>query len=297
MKIEYQLRLDDGTSWVLSAMEELQPWLNSFATIMELRHCPNPNGKKMFFITTDERESGVFLKSHRLEPPKTDKDWRKFRHSGAISYLQHRESGTTVVRLNTDLIKHKQIKYIAMWTALRPIFEQASSNGGLPLHAASASLMDNGILIAAAGGTGKSTCVQRLPPYWNRLADDQVLILSLKPKEFRFHPLPSWSNYLWEKSADTWDFQQSSSLRAIFFLEQAATDYVIPLKLDAASVKIFKSCQEVLQSHWARLGQQEGQKQRALAFQNACLIAKIIPTYRLLATLQGDFWEKIEEQL
>ena len=152
-------------------------------------------------------------------------------------------------------------------------------------------------LIAAAGDTGKSTCYRRLPAPWKPLCDDQVLVLSLGGGRYMAHPFPTWSDYLWRKSTNTWNCSVGVPLKAVFFLEQASNDAVIPLQPGRAVVPMLNSAKELWQTHWSRLETSLKSSQAERVFGNALAMAKTLPAYRLQATLHGQFWKEIEKVL
>ena len=204
-------------------------------------------------------------------------------------------STTAYIELNTDFLDHAEIRIIAMWSSLRPIQLQALSRGGGPFHSLLAEYDGRGILIAGPAESGKSTCHQRLPTPWNPLCDDHVLVVKRDHSDYAAHPFPTWSEYLWKESDKTWPTSYTVPINAIFFLEQADVDHVTRVIPEQAAPMLFESQKQVWQRHWARIDPSPCDKQRIMAFENACALARAIPTYVLKATLLGRFWGKIEE--
>jgi SynChlorMet cassette protein ScmC len=292
----YRMRLANQVSWSFHAMDEVRLWLHDFARILGLE--PGTAAcYRMFFITQDQGAAAEFLNFFGIDLPWTANGWRLYRHSKALRFGQHPISGDVVFELNADIIDHDEIKYIAMWTALRPVFGSLVPKGGTPVHGASAALDGKGVLIAASGGTGKTTCYNRLPSYWEKLADDQALIVGNGRSRFRIHPLPSWSEYLYKRAENTWDIHQGADLCAVFLLEQDNTDAVVPVNSSTSAYELFKSCREVWESHWARLDRQTRVAQSRRVFENAADIVRQVPVYHLKATLIGRFWEAVERVL
>jgi SynChlorMet cassette protein ScmC len=203
----------------------------------------------------------------------------------------------SVVEVDTGLMAHPEIRVIAMWTVLRLLQFHAISSGGGPFHAMLARLGDHGILIAAAGGTGKSTCYRRLPAPWQGLCDDYALVLRRGSGDYVAHPFPTFSECLNGASARAWHATDVARVDAVFFLEQSSADRVERLASHEAATRVFDAQQQLMATLWPRLDDKVVQDLRTRLLENACTLAASIPSYRLKATLNGRFWEAIEEAL
>ena len=169
--------------------------------------------------------------------------------------------------------------------------------GGLPFHAGLVELDGLGVLLAASGDKGKSTCCRRLPDYWKPLCDDEALVVLDKQKKYRVHPFPTWSDYLWNRSKKTWKVQYSVPLSGVFFLEQSEADEVVPVGEGQATVLLSESAMQICQKFWKSLDREDQRLFRKELFNNACEMAKQIPAYLLRVSRNGRFWEKIEQVL
>ena len=187
-------------------------------------------------------------------PPATDKvnQWKLYKQGSVYRIWSHDHTPEIFVELNKNFIDHKEIKIINMWSSLRVIYRHYINKSGGPIHAALAEFKNKGILIAASGGTGKSTCSKRFPDYWNTLSDDTALIVRHKSDNFRVHPMPTWSDHLWSTKLSTFRSSYSVGLSALFFLEQASVDEVVPLQKICAANKIFDSFKQIWESYWER---------------------------------------------
>jgi len=297
MQSGYRLDLCDGMSWGFQAAPELQAWLDDLAQIMRLRN--GTNGAQHPIVFVPKRLNGAAqvpesLGGHHVG---TASGWHSFQVGEVLRAWWHDERQQTVVELNEAYIGHPEIKYIDMWSALRAIHRHAIRHGGGPVHAALAEREGKAILIAAAGDTGKSTCCRRLPGPWRGLCDDQALIVCRPAGGYGVHPLPTWSDYLWRTSANTWDCGHAARLCAVFFLRQASEDAVEPLPPSEGAVELFCSAKEVLASYWSRLEDQEKRRQSERLFHNALEMAKHVPAFTLHATRHGQFWEAVERVL
>ncbi|MBI5676765.1 MAG: SynChlorMet cassette protein ScmC [Nitrospirae bacterium] len=285
----YSLQLSSGDEWFLCGDNGLTPWLDKLASIMELRQKAQNGHPKIIFTKLNH---GVKGEKYPPLPYFSNDEW--ICHDERIVRIWKNPSVPDVICEVRNDICH-EIDILNMGISLKPIYQKAQEQGGLPLHAALAELHGNGILIAASGGTGKSTCSRRLPDHWKALCDDETLIVLDSQKDYQAHPFPSWSNYLWKRSETTWNVQNSVPLSAIFFLEQAETDEVVPVTEGQSAILINESANQVCRKFSRNL---KGDDKRMLTnqiFNNACDMAKKIPAFILRAGLHGKFWEEMEE--
>lgn len=73
----------------------------------------------------------------------------------------------------------------------------AQHYGGGLIHAAFGEVDGKGFLMAAPGGTGKTTASNRLPEPFISHCDDTVLIVKDKEGCYWAHPFPTWSRFYW----------------------------------------------------------------------------------------------------
>ena len=107
--------------------------------------------------------------------------------------------------------------------------------------------------------------------------------------------IPTWSEYLWNRSQKTWDVQYSVPLSGIFFIKQAEKDDICSLGKGETAALISESTEQVYRKYWRNYKKEEIIKLRNDIFNNACKMARTIPAFRLNVRLEGRFWEKIEE--
>jgi SynChlorMet cassette protein ScmC len=183
-----------------------------------------------------------------------------------------------------------------MSASLKPLFKYyIENNRGCPIHAALAEYKRKGILIAASGGTGKSTCSRRLPKKreWIPLSDDNALLIQ-KNGQIMVHPLPTWSDHLWRRAFTTFNTSYFVPVSAIFFLEQADTDEVIPLSKNMAIKKVYESFKQIWETFWVTMGKDTKIAMNKKLFDIAMEIIAMVPCYTLNATLNGKFWKELE---
>lgn len=282
----YLLSLSDGSGWWMNGDENSVQWVDELAAIMELEKCSYNGSPRLIFLEmADEGDT-----DNRID----DAGWTSIDDT-IVTIWHHNSIHDVICELRGG--EGDDIKYIKMWTSLQPIYQESISRGGLPFHAGFAELEGKGVLFAAPGDTGKSTCCRRLPDYWKPLSDDEALVTLDKRNGYRAHPFPTWSDYLWKRGKNTWDVQYSVPLAGVFFLEQAETDEVIPLGAGEAAVLMSEAATQVCRKFWRGSDEETVRKFRKQVFNNACEIAGRAPAYRLRATLHGKFWEEIEKIL
>jgi len=190
-----------------------------------------------------------------------------------------------------------QEEILSMRMSLQPIYQRAQDSGGLPLHAGLVARDGVGVLLAAQRNTGKSTCCRRIPSPWHALCDEEALIVQDNQKRYLAHTFPTWSDYLEKRSEPRWNVQRYVPLEAIFFLEQARTDEVVPVGQGEAAVHLYQSATQVCYRNWVKLNREEIRPLRKKLFENACELAAAIPVFELRVSLNGRFWEKMEAVL
>jgi SynChlorMet cassette protein ScmC len=286
----YRLPLADGTNWGLSATKSLEPWLDELAAIMQLKVSTTATtiDRKVFFLA---------LKSENKKPSACP-NWDYVKQGSVYRIWSNSTVPETFIELNREFIEHPEIKIINMWSTLKVIYRYYVDNGIGPVHAALAKLNNQGILIAAAGGTGKSTCSVRFPTPWQAMADDNALIVKKQAtNEFHVHPMPTWSDHLWSEKFSTCNTSSSVPLKAIFFLKQSAQDKVTPMIKSISTHKIFVCFKQIWENSMTKLNKAEKIKMGHQLFNNACDLSDNIPCYTLEATLDGQFWKEIEQVL
>ena len=288
-KNRYGLVLADGVSWRLCFDDSLASWVHSLAKVMKLGPCcmDQPN-HKLHFIPRGS-----------AEPYSSEKERLDMYVSGKVFNIWHHGDPTALfAEIDMRIMDaHKNISIINMGNALKPLYRHYTQKGGGPMHAAFAGLNGKGFLISAKGNTGKSTCIERLPDYYEKLCDDTALTVKTSKNNYCVHPMPTWSDYFMERRASTFDVQYHLPLRAIFFLEQSEKDEVVPLTGKDASLRIFEGFKQSWSAFWNRMDDDIRKQRTEQVFNNSIELAKSIPCFQLKATLHGRFWDEIEKVL
>lgn len=294
----FHLSLSDRTSWCLRCDHQNFELVSKFAAIMELDEGPTNGSHELIFCKSADTH-GVLDGNIDVLPAESclygRNNYLYFYYHRTLRIWCHNRIPDVVCEVLFN--NGAKIDFINMWFALHPIYQRSICKGGLPFHAGLAVLDGQGVLLAASGDTGKSTCCLRLPDHWQPLCDDEILVVVGQQKKYRVHPFPTWSDYLWKQSEKTWNVQYSVPLAGIFFLEQSENDKVAPIGSGEAALLISESAMQICEKFFRYTGEEEQRKFRKTLFNNACKMAKQIPAYRLGVSLHGKFWEKMEMTL
>lgn len=297
----YCIRLANGQGWRIVAHEGVQSWVDKLATIMRLRICESNGYPKLIFIKRESaKQIGAKAISHlnqRIKECLPLTGW----NSKDLVWIQvwsHGEVPHVICEIGTiQREEGNEQEILGMRGALQPIYQRAQDIGGLPLHAALVEWNKKGVLLAAPANTGKSTCCRRLPASWYPHCDEETLILKDGYEQYLAHPFPTWSDYFMGRFPRTWDIQQHLPLCAIFFLEQAEKDEVLPVGQGETAVLMSQSATQVCYRNWLNLNPREMRILKEKVFENACAIARRVPAYKLRVSLEGYFWEEMEKVL
>ncbi len=295
----YHLCFDDGANWQFRASEKTRPWVEAFATAMGLSRGGNADTLAVTF------EEILVKRGERLDPVvRLDRE----RYGDMPEEGWHVEGFKDVV-----LYEHPQVGIIygllpdatrkgwkdQMRRSLLPLFRRGVLSGELPLHAALVEREGAGVILAASSGVGKSTCCRRLPPPWRALAEDLCQVVVSEDRGYRVHPLPTWSALDPDAPGEGRCVASCSvPLRAVFFIEQAQGDECIAFDKVRSAAALARCSLEVFRSvtgHF-RLRYESTDVKRAI-YNNAASLALAMPCYLLRLSLQGRFWDKIEEVL
>jgi SynChlorMet cassette protein ScmC len=171
----------------------------------------------------------------------------------------------------------------------------AQTRGGVLLHGALAEKDGIGVILAAPGGTGKTTASDRLPAPWHSLCDDTTLVVRDSEGKYWAHPWPTWSRFLRGESGGSWDVQKAVPLASVFFLSRAVEDRVESVG-SGRSVGLLVECAEQSSQLMARgLSKEETRALRLERFNNVCALARVVRTQVLHISLAGTFWQEIEQ--
>ena len=237
---EYGFRLGDGHQWRLIAGRGMEPWLERMAAIMELGECGSVSGPKVFFVRGWDRRG---IASPHLAISQTGKE-RALPQSGWRPHLLHfvrfwdhpgiPDSICEIIPEETPKQGFTQMREFLYW-----VYQRAMDRGGMPFHAGLVAKNSIACILTGRSEAGKSTCCSRIPSPWRALADDEVLVVRDQTGRYAVHPFPTWSDYVSrEEKKKTWRVETAVPLTAVFFLQQARTDEIVPLNRAKAAVFI-----------------------------------------------------------
>jgi SynChlorMet cassette protein ScmC len=300
----YGLTLADGTRWFLSTREsDLQFWFKRFVHNLRLKPADPKGAQQLLFLNADQlpsseieafRESASVVDGSSAE---TDQ-WGWCDPNTLLLRAWHSaKNGDFICVFPNAKAQEAGLDILLMGEFLGPIYLQAILKGGLPFHAALAEFNGQGVLLAGAGGTGKSTCSRRLPSHWKSHCDDTSLVVRRPCGGYHAHPFPTWSDHFLHKLSTTWPVESHMPLSAIFFLEQADNDGVERLGPGAAAVRIQESVTQIMERWWNTMPRARRMRLTTATFDNACAMAQTIPAFLLRVRLGGNYWKQMEQAL
>lgn len=177
------------------------------------------------------------------------------------------------------------------------IARETQTCGGFLIHGALAERDGVGVILAAPGGTGKTTASNRFPAPWHSLCDDATLITRDRLGNYWAHPWPTWSRYLNGGQGGSWNVQKALPLKGIFILAHAATDRSERIGPGQAVSLLVECVRQASMFMPLGLSREEVRTLYLERFNNLCALAKIIPTHILHISLTGTFWQNIEQAL
>ncbi|MDZ7315017.1 MAG: SynChlorMet cassette protein ScmC [candidate division KSB1 bacterium] len=153
-----------------------------------------------------------------------------------------------------------------------------------------------GVILSARRGVGKTTACRRLPPDWEALADETVLVVRDAQGTFWGHPFPTLSRFANGGSGGVWQTERAVPLAAAFFLKQAPEDRLEPIGQGQAAALLTCAAEQI--SYWlTELPLDTVRILRQKRFDQLCRLAQSVPAFVLHLTLTGRFWELIEQAL
>ncbi len=299
--LQYNLVLADGSRWVIAAGdEEAASIVSQLVDAMQLRvMSPSASLPPAMFGTSS---------TGAVEPP----------HHGIVRHLlvlvdahnpgaspatchaplPFEDDGFVVCALRSFTHSaHSDGLYFQLMELSLIFAHDAQTRGGVLLHGALAEKDGIGVILAAPGGTGKTTASNRLPAPWRSLCDDTTLVVRDSQGNYWAHPWPTWSRFVWGRSGGTWDVQNAVPLKGVFFLSQAVEDRVESVGPGHA-VSLLVSCAEQTSPLMARgLSKEETRALHLERFNNLCALARVVPAHVLRISLTGAFWQEIEQML
>jgi SynChlorMet cassette protein ScmC len=302
----YDLTLADGQSWHIAATEDARAWLDGLARIMELSKCGSHGRKNIYVLRSSFLDPSVndTINSDLIPAGLPRDGWKCI--TNIIETWYNDSCPDIILNLgpvykprpgNVHDVTLEQHELAQMSLSYYPYYKQTADAGGMPIHAGLVCRDGVAVLLAAPGGTGKSTCCRRIPPPWQAMSDDEALIIPTGTGSYHVHPFPTWSDYFYGRNERTWNSGSHLPLGGIFFVEQSPIDKAEPLMGGMAASKIFRSSMQAYNRCLVGMDIPTIRVNRANLFDNSCELAKKLPTFRLQVSLTGEFWKEIENVL
>lgn len=297
LRQSYLFSLSSGLTWEFGPCEGsdegTRRWVERFASYMGLERGTAPAAHRLRFgkITPGSVNGHSSRFNPGLPTDVPEAGWRAQGNSGMM-LLQHPE----VLDIYCGLYSDDKPAAAQMRRPLVPVFEETIRAGGLPLHGALVERRGVGLILVGRSGAGKSTCCRRFPSGWRVLGDDLAIVVRDAEGGYRAHPLPTWSAF--ETGGNGWPCRANDSvpLTAFFFLHHEAEDGAEPLAGVRTALVIEKACKEALLP-FAFFSPGRVSFLGGKLFANAVSLAAAVPAFRLRVSLEGRFWEKIDDVL
>jgi len=295
MHVRYQLPLDQGVIWSFETEGTTVGFLENFASAMGLPPGEGEADRCIHFEVMPRETANFFgprlLRSARGRP---GREW-KVREYHDLIFFEHPSIHEIICEM--DLGEDWPVRVHQMRRSLLPVYIDVLLAGGLPVHGALVEINGSGVILAGRSGEGKSTACKRLSPPWRVLGDDLCLVVRDRFGNYRVHPLPTWSALEENGGSGVCRSGSSVPLRAVFFLEQFAEDECRDMKRSTMAISLAASALQVFRSIDFRFPRGEDTSVKKALYENAASIAMATTSYLLRVSLQGRFWEKIEEVL
>jgi len=292
----YHFSLAAGHEWKLMASAGESPLLDKVASIMRLGNGNGDNCPRLIMSGEyDKAKDGPVgrLDIHmRAGLPRTG--WREIDYSTMRIWVHHKVEDVIYEKCSSAGATPEPNKVCFYFF---PIYRKVLDAGGMPVHAALVEWEGKGILLAAPGDSGKSTCCRRLPLPWRVLGDEEALVIRDQDGSYLAHPFPTWSDIYERGLKKSWDVQRSVPLSAIFFLEKSEEVEVAKIGRGHAAMQLNRLAREKVTRSWWCDDVEEVIRLTCKLFDNSCDLVREIPSYVLRTNLTGRFWEKIEEVL
>ena len=170
----YDLVLADGSHWEIAAGdEEAASIVSQLGCAMRLRRTP-----------------GAMNPSHHAYPCRLLVQVDA--HRPVTDYyvpLASNNGGVLVISILKCPSDHWGGLYLNLVRLSLIFAREAQARGGILIHGALAEREGSGVILAAPGGTGKTTASNRLPAPWRSLCDDSTLVVRDPQGNYWAHPL------------------------------------------------------------------------------------------------------------
>jgi len=264
----YSLTLANSMSWKLYPTDiESEKVVNRLAQVMNLD--PGESEETIY----------ISVKNKRADPPPVAC------------------SGTPAICI-LPLGENQALETMQMSALSHFIVLQALPFGAVLVHGALIAKDEKGVILAAPGGTGKTTASSRVGGCWVQMSDDATLVVKDNDGVFHAHPWPTWSRFFDNGPGGNWSVENAVELSGIFFLSRADENAVTPISKGEATGLLTESIYQVMVPMYRdRRDKKENEKICSMQLNIASSIIEKIPAYTLHISLTGPFWEEIDKVL
>jgi len=293
--ISYLLPLSDTLSFNLVSYADTNPWLINFANFLELEKIKENKQNQADTIMAVPLSAGTLLIDQLKREYFAEyalNHWQNFDLKFAKIYI-HPQTAGFIFALDPQREYVSRITMMQLFLDL--IFLRIYEKNVFSLHGGLVVLKQEGVLLLGPGGIGKSTCCERIPAPWKALSDDLTLAALSSENSYVAYPLPTWSRIIAGEDSVTCDFKEPFKIRGICFLTQGKEDSINSLHPSQAAVLIYKNAKSIYIPLIGRFPFFKQKTFTAKTLDYACALAKEVPCYKLEVSLEGKFWEKIEE--
>ena len=180
----FSLRLEDGSRWWIGGSRHAAFMAEKLGDIMALQEGDPEDSRLIYFY--DKAADRTNLDIPRLQA----QGWIKIYQD----FVQHPIFTPGGIMSSVSTTPAGKILFIPLMSfGVHAVHWESLYRGGLPFHATLLEYQGQGIILAAPGGTGKSTCSRRVPPPWRACCDDEVLVVKSPDGRYLAHPFPTWT--------------------------------------------------------------------------------------------------------
>jgi SynChlorMet cassette protein ScmC len=295
-----RLALADGRVWRIVPKSELSsPLLLKLSEILEL-----PSDSEDSTRSVHPTEDGGHRATEQpalYEPPLISSTQRllllEHAPASAKSSAHGIESEPLVIHPSTTATRTGMEMFSLLQQLTAVVGRDAVHGGGMLLHSALAEWRGLGVILAAPGGTGKTTASRRLPSPWQSLCDDATLVVRDGLGKHWAHPWPTLSRFVTDGEGGSWQVQDAVPLGGIFFLVQSPEERLEAVGRGEAAAMLVQAAKQASWGMMRGLDPAESRRIQVRLFDNVCSLAQSVPTYLLRLSLTGAFWEELERVL
>jgi len=280
----YGFRWGNGPTVGLRATADATAWLARFADVLSLEALGDDGACDLWL---------EFDRADRPRPPaaSTWADGARCHTIYGVAFWEHPDHPHIAVCITHE--PSQEAELYNRWSVMQALYRTALRHGGLPLHGALAAWQQRGLVIAAPGGTGKSTTLRRLPDAWRPLCDDEILMVPHGPG-WRLHPMPTWSNFVLDREPRRWPCEEHVDLHAVCFLKHADTVRLERLPVSQAAVLLMQSARQILRRGWGDVDEVTLHAHKTMVLETASTVAASIPMHLLHLPRDGEFAHLLE---